>query len=206
MFLQNNPGELIIFDIYDARFSGDVSFPELWDYIGAFRVNGESLFDFVRFDPYTTPLHELTLRNATNGGQAGGVVILARTDMQPGMLHYIRSGNIRRRGHGQQQTTGSIERINAEHEYLLQGNHFHMMRVSQAQLQPTLWGAGIVDTLLRWSYIRINAVHNSSIIDYERLPEWLSTTPIMMFGITDTSRGDFNERIMDIINEFNRGL
>jgi hypothetical protein len=113
---------------------------------------------------------------------------------------------VRRRSHSQQQTSGSIERINAEHNYLLQGDYDNLLRVSQAQLQPTLWGSGIVDTLLRWSYIRINAVHNSEIINYEHLPEWLTTTPVMMFGITDTPRGNFNERIIEIINEFNRSL
>ena len=206
IFLQENPGELIIFDINDARFGDTVDFEDMWDYIGSFAVNGQTLFDFVHNMPYHSPLYELTLYDATQGGRMGGVIIFARTASYSDSFYYDRDLNVRRIFHSQQTTANNIDRINAEHQYLLQGHHDDLMRISQSQLAPVLWGSGLVDSLLRWSYIRINAVHNAAIIEYEGLTEWLTTTPILMFGAADSSMGDFNERIMEIINEFNRSL
>ena len=203
-FLQENPGELVIFAINDARFGGAVSYSDLFNYMGSVQYNGQSIFDFVHHDPFTTPIHELLLRDATQNGQTGGVVILAQAAAFPGGVHYYSRTDQRRIHHAQQQTSVIIEYINEEHLFLLNGQHNNMLRVSQSQLGPVLWGAGLVDSLLRWSYIRINATHNRNIIDYDGLPDWLETTPILQFGVADSSVGNFNQRIIEIINEFNR--
>ena len=205
-FLQRNPGELVIFDINDARFGGAVDFDDMWNYISSVAVNGQTLFDFVHNPPHHSPLYELTLYDATLGGQAGGVIIFARTADYPGSFHYDRYQNVRRIFHEQRNTADNIAKINAEHQYLQQGHHDNLMRISQSQLAPALWGPELVNSLLGWSYIRANAVHNAAIIDYEGLAEWLTTLPIQMFGAADSSLGDFNERIMGVINEFNRNL
>ena len=206
IFLQENPGEFVIFNMNDIRFGGTADFEDIWDYIRSFAVNGQTLFDFVHNMPYYSPLHELTLYDVTKGGSLGGVIIFAKTSTQPDSFHYERDLNMRRIFHAQQRTADNIEKINAEHQYLLQGYHNDLMRISQSQLAPILWGPGLVNSLLGWSYIRANAVHNAAIIEYENLPLWLTTTPILKFGAADSSMGNFNERIMEIINEFNRSL
>ncbi|MCL2212670.1 MAG: hypothetical protein FWB93_02400 [Oscillospiraceae bacterium] len=204
-FLQDNPGELVIFDIYEVRLGGSANFTALWSYVGEIMVNGQSLFDFVHITPQDTPLHTVTLADATVGGTAGGVIIFARTAATQGGHHYPWSGNLRRVWHNQQETAGIIARMSGEHEYLGGGRHDNVLRVGQAQLSPILEGEGLASALLSGSYIAINSAHNAEILLYEGLSDWLTTMPILMFGAV-TYDQEFTRQILEIMSEFNRGL
>ena len=74
-FLAQNPGEVIIFHMQHIRL-GSASFEDLWEFIASVRSSGYTLFDFVTFDPYNTPLGELTKGHATE--QVAAAIIISR--------------------------------------------------------------------------------------------------------------------------------
>ena len=213
-FLQNNPGELIIFDVAYVR-TGTATPDDFWNHISGIVHNGNNLFDFVHIDAMETALQDITLSTATNGGASGGVIMFVRYEDIPtefAHLVYDRRTNVRRQGHSQRNSVGSISRISAEHDLLLRHldgevidgvNFANRLRVSQSQIQPALGGAELINSLLGWSYMRINMNHNSVLIE-EDISRWLTSMPIFMVGFAESPRNDFNERVIEIINAYSR--
>ena len=205
-FLQANSGELIIFDLNDVRLGAFATFNQLWDYMATISINGQTLFDFVHITPYSQPIYELTLYDATNGGSSAGIIMFARTATNPADFHYFRDATLRSHWHEQRNTDGLVERVAIEHEYLLLGNHDQLLRINQAMISPALAGSELVNSVLGWGYLRINERHNAQLAINPNIEDWLGTMPILKVGFSDSSRGDFNELIIERINAFNRGL
>jgi len=205
-FLNKNPGELIVFDIQHARL-GDRSFEDLWRYIASITVGGCSLFDFVNYAPYNTPLGELTLGHATQYG--AGVVILARTPVAEDGFHYEYNTSIRSMWHNEIRTHELIEGIQKEYQFLTQNplRYRNLFRVNQAQTTPNFDSFGnAVYTLFSWSVLSHNARHNVWLIEHENFTHWLTAMPIFMVDFSDSARGNFNVEVIEKINGFNRNM
>ena len=205
-FLANNPGEIIVFDIQHAHL-GAASFDDLWGFIANVTSNGYSLFDFVTFDPYNSPLGELTKGQATAEGAA--VIILAKTPMFEGGFHYNYYRSIRSTWHDQIRTNELVAGIQREYAYLNQrpGVARDMFRVNQGQTTPNFSGfSNVVYTFFTWSILSHNGNHNVALLNHENFLDWLSVMPIFMVDFSDSPVGNFNVYVVDAINEFNRSL
>ena len=205
-FLAQNPGEIIIFHMQHIRL-GSASFEDLWEFIASVRSSGYTLFDFVNFDPYNTPLGELTKGQATEHGAAA--IIIARKPAYEGGFHYDHHASMHSTWHNQIRTNALIADIQREYEFLRQNPDVarDMFRVSQAQTTPNFSGFGnIMYTLFSWSVLSHNASHNVTLLNHESFSDWLSLMPIFMVDFADSPRGNFNVYVMDKINEFNRNL
>jgi len=205
-FLTQNPGELIVFDIQHANLGG-ASFGDLWDYIAGVTINGKSLFSFVTFDPYSTPLGQLTKGRATQHGAAA--IILAKTPATSGGFHYEYRAAIRSTWHNQLRPGELIPYIQREYAFLRQNPQAtqNMFRVNQAQTSHNFDSFGnIMYSLAGWSALNRSASHNVAMLNHEDFASWLGVMPIFMVGFADSPNGDFNARVVNKINEFNRNI
>ena len=205
-FLTANPGELIIFDIQHARL-GSSNWQTLWAHIASVEYGGRSLFDFVTFDPYNTPLEGLTYGAATQNGTVSAAVITARDPQSPQLFHYYYNDSVRSVWHNKIRTSELIEGVEAEAQALRNNPELDRgkIRVNQAQLTANLSSPGeIFTTLASWSLLTAHARHNVLLLEHKNFTAWLEVLPIFMTDFSDSPTGNFNSRIIEKINGFNR--
>ncbi|MCL1935396.1 MAG: hypothetical protein FWF57_03340 [Defluviitaleaceae bacterium] len=204
LFLQQNKGEIIIFDLQHIVL-GNASSEEFWNYLSTIRVNGQNLFDFININPNTDPLGYVTLANATNNGTSAGVVMLANQPTSQNSLHYFRDENIRSKWLQQDNVTNLITEIEKEQTLVGDGRYSNRLRVNQASLALSTSGEGLLTAISSWSYM-YTAERTNTVLLTQDINRWLSVTPIMMVGFAEASYSNFNEQVINIINSFNRNL
>jgi hypothetical protein len=203
-FLNENPGELIVFDMQHVRH-GDNTFDGLWRYMADVTSGGKSLLDFVTYDPFETPLANLTLGQAARHG--AGVVILAKSPMFMNCRHYEYDSSMRSTWHNKIRTREIIDGIQSEYEVLTRNPSLDRdkFRVNQAQTTPNFSGLGnSVTSVFSWSLLSRAAGHNVKLLEHENFTDWLAVMPIFMVDFSDSRSGQFNERVIELINAFNR--
>ncbi|MCL1990020.1 MAG: hypothetical protein FWG67_03935 [Defluviitaleaceae bacterium] len=204
-FLQQNRGELVIFDLQHINF-GNASLDQLWSYISGIRVNGQNLFEFVHVNPNRSPLSTLTLGEATRGGTSSGVIILANQPVSESRpIHYDRSLNMRSRWLQQDNIPGLINAIEGEQSLIGDGRYSNILRVNQASLAFGTSGNGLLNSINSWSYMFM-AERTNSVLLAQDLNRWLSVTPILMVGFAESAYSNFNSQVIHVINSFNRNL
>jgi len=200
-FLHNNPGELIIFDIQHVNM-GNGTFNGLWNFIASVTFEGRSLFDFVTYNPFTTPLGTLTLGEATKYGAAA--VILAKTPAARNGFHYEYQNSVVSIWHNKIQSNELIAQI--QHQSTSQVNH-NTFRVNQAQTTPNFDNfKNAAASLFSWSILSHNSKHNIKLLNHGDFMSWFEVMPIFMVDFSDSPRDGFNRLVIEKINEFNNGL
>jgi len=200
-FLSENIGEVIIFSIQHAHLGGKM-YSELFDYIGAVKSNGLSLFDFVNS---FAPLYRLTLGDATRQGLSGGAVIIADAPTYKGCYHYSYTDAVRSNWHDKFKTKDILPCIDAEYSTLKNDGELDRdkFRVNQAQL--TFNAKEIFGAVFKWSLLDLAKKHNADIVDHESFDAWLSVMPVFLVDYCDSTYGDFNRKVVERINNFNKG-
>lgn len=202
-----SPGEFIIFDIQHA-YLGDKSFEDLFEYIASIKYNDMSLFDFVLYNPHSTPLETLRYNDITNDGLTGGAVVLAKTGQYAGCFHYKYADSIRSVWHEKNTQSEMLEGIDAEYNTLkddvsLDRNKF---RVNQAQMTGLFSGSAIINTIFSWSLLDMAADFNPKLAAHEDFQKWLSVMPIFMVDYSDSNKDDFSDKVVEKINLYNQSL
>lgn len=204
-FLGETEKEVVIFDMQHI-YTGGKSLEELFGYIGSVKVEGKSLFDYVRYDPDAIPLGELRYETVTDGGS--GVVILAKTEQYEGCFHYEYKTSMRSIWHDKITEEEMLAGIGQEYELLsahpdLDRDKF---RVNQAQMTGSFTPAGLAATIRGWSLLSLAENFNPVLLEQPEFEQWFSALPILMVDYSDSMKMDFNDRVIEAVSEYNRSL
>lgn len=213
-FLNDNPGEFIIFDMQHV-YLGDSSYDELFSYLSAFKADGHCLLDYVNFDPSSIDLSDLGYNDVTMNGTCAGVVILAKTPPTPALRYHYERGSgdpgtsvaIRSVWHNTSSTEKMLAGIRAEYEALINNSsHKDMFCVNQAQKTGVYEGSDIVSTLAGWSLIDLANEFNPVLVSQDDFDLWLNVMPIFMVDYAISSHGQFNQKANDAMIAHNLRL
>lgn len=204
-FLSETEGEFIVFDMQHS-YVADSSMAELLRHIDSVRYNGKSIFDFVRYDPTEIPLGELRYEDVVNGGS--GVVILAVAQQYPGCGFYEYETSMRSVWHNKNDKNEMLALINEEYMTLVNNPELDRdkFRKNQVQMTGKYSGTSIFRTIFGWSLLDMANNFNAELLDDPNFMDWFSVLPIFMTDYADSMKGDFNDRIIEAVNEFNRAL
>ncbi len=201
-FLQENPGEFIVFDMQHI-WTGDATIEELFAFIQKVEVEGKNLFDYVNHNPFTQPLKELRYFDVAK--EKGGVIPLAKTPEYEGCFHYEYDAAIRSTWHHQNDTAILLKKIREEVEGLKQNPSVdrEKFRVNQAQKTGTISTQMAMKTILGWSLLDMAENFNAIAIKQEDFDQWFEVMPIYMVDYADSVKENFNDVVIDKINRYN---
>jgi hypothetical protein len=199
-FLNENPGEFIIFDMQHVYLTDAVSYDDLFAYLETYEVEGVSLLDFIHYDPLTMPLGDLTYDAVTVSGAEAGLVVLANADADASLPYHYERGNgdtevinIRSVWHETSDTETLLAGIRSEYDYLEDTVIFDdILRVNQAQKTGALGGSDLWDTILGWSLLDMANHSNDKLVHEADFSAWLAAMPIFMVDFANSPQGDFN--------------
>ncbi len=215
-FLDEHPGEFIVFDIQHV-YLGEADFDDLFTYLDTFEVNGKSLLDFVHYDPTAIALGDLRYDDVTVAGSASGVVILAKTETTATLRSHYERGegdsegsetiSIRTLWHNTSDSQKMLRGIRDEYENISETDDYdNMFRVNQAQKTGVISGADLLDTLVGWSLLDMASYFNSRLIKQDDFLIWFSAMPILMVDYAISNRGQFNTTANLAIIGYNQAL
>jgi hypothetical protein len=212
-FLEETDGELVVIEIRHGYFDKK-GYAELFEYTENVKRNGKSLLDYIRYDPTQIPLKDLRYGTATNGGS--GVIILTPEATDGGAAAAFDSEREVFGGvayttapyavwHNQTKESLILERIGNEYEKLKEtpGLHGDVFRINQAQRTPKFAADSIFDALTGWSLLDMAYKYNYTLLTHPDFKEWLTVMPIFQVDYADGMYGGFNDKVMEIINEYN---
>lgn len=204
-FLDETSGEFVVFDMQHA-YTGDKSMSDLFGYLGSLRYNGKSLFDYVYYDPVALPLGELRYRDTVSGGS--GVVVLAKAQQYAGCKFYEYETSMRSVWHNKNDKSEMLEGIDAEYQTLLADPALDRdkFRKNQVQMTGKYSLKHFAKTVFGWSLLDMANSFNAELLDQPDFENWFDVLPIFMTDYADSMKGDFNDRVVESINAFNREL
>jgi hypothetical protein len=206
-FLEETDGELVVVEIRHAYF-GETGYAELFEYMENFKQNGKSLFDYIRYDPTQIPLENLRYRTATDGG-SGAVLLTPEAESADGVfggLGYTEAPYAV--WHNQTKESLMLEGIRGEYKKLKENPALYRntFRVNQAQRTFKFEAASVVDALVGWSLIDMAYKYNYTLLTQADFKEWLSVMPVFQVDYSDGMYEGFNDKVVEIINEYNAEL
>lgn len=207
-FLQKHPKEFVIFDI-QHYYVGKSDTKNLYEYIKSVKANGKCLFDFIRYDPRTTPIDRLDYNTVTDCGKGGGVVMLLKHEQTDELhYHYVYGDTIRSYWHNTFSYHALVRGMAEEYENLTtKATYSKMLRVNQSQLTGiTGTVLGVLTSVFRPSLLVMAEYSNQRIIALPDFNLYLKAMPIFMVDFSDCVEGDFNNKVNKIISEYNSQL
>lgn len=204
-FLDKTDGEFIVFDIQHAHV-GDSSMDALFAYIDSVRYNDKSLFDFVAYDPINIPLAQLRYDDVVQGGS--GAVVLAVAKQQARYGYYEYDTSMRSVWHNKNSEREMLDGIDAEYRALVENPALDRdkFRVNQVQMTGKYSADSIARTIFGWSLLDMANGFNAQLLEQPDFTNWFGVLPILMTDYADSMKGDFNDRVIAAINDFNRAL
>ncbi len=226
-FLENHPGEYIIFDIqhFDAEehgvqyrdTNGNSHNKDLFDDLFTFLSNiknssNKSIFDYI---PYTnsTAINELTYNDVTSNRASSGVVMMAKCCHNDKV--YFRDGDagddqtsfnsVRSLWHNKNDDDLMIQLIDQEMNFV-KDNHLQdsYLIINQAQETGFITNLSIVNSLNRWSLLNMANTYNAKLVkDKTKFMSWLEYMPIFMVDYATSNYGNFNKLANTYIAEYN---
>lgn len=203
-FLNENPGEFIIFDIQHCYY-GDLSYNDLIDDLKKITYQNQNIFDYLNYLPTLIPMGLLSYGLVTSFGTKGGVVILVKNETTIYSYDYEKS--IRSVWHNKITTKEMFMDIQAEYEYL-EKNQVEVVNklvVNQAQKTAQI-NEQIINTIFGWSLLDLANNFNEKLINHHDFEKWLTVMPIVMVDYADSSKGNFNQKINEKIISYNQNI
>lgn len=221
-FLDEHPGEYIIFDIQHFYYDGSKSevneqkFNDLVEYMASIKSNnGNSIIDYIKYDSQTDLLSTLTYGFITTNKTKAGVIMLGKVDNNS--KFYLRDENADYQNmnynsifsiwHKTNSKTQLLEDIEFETKYLNEHDFSNVLRVNQAQRTGFIMNASIIRSLGEWSLLDMAKTTNKALIkDEEVFKSHLEVMPIFMVDYATSNASEFNKLANKFIIEFNSGL
>ena len=195
-FMDETRGEVLALSFHQVF---GASAQELMEWLPAVKEKGKSLLDFVRYDAGAIPLGRLRYNDVARGG-SGAVILL-----EPGEKCYSN-----RQLHGPWHNTNDpgtllrgIEKVNAMLKADM-GQRDDCFRWSQSQLTPQISWPAVLRAAPDWSLLMMAHRFNHRLL--ERMPGWLPQIPVLSVDYADDMNRGFNDRAVEMINAYNRGL
>lgn len=204
-FMKNHPNEFIIFDIqhFYTDQGGNRSldsgvYIELKNYMDNIKVDNESLMDYAL--QTTKSIDELTYAECK-----GKVIMLAKTDEDDTFIDRS-DDNIRSEWINKNSDEDMLNGIENEYNYLKTQTRDRLV-VCQAQKTGFITDITIIRSLLNWSLINLADNFNKVLVsDEDRFMRWIGEMPIFMVDYSTSSKGDFNDKVIEYIKNYNSQL
>lgn len=213
-FIADHPGEVIILDlqhIYGIDYANAQA--ELYQILELFRQ--VSLQDFLV--ETTVPLTDLTYGEITQDKTQAAILLLSKIETDdPRVFSYGES--IRSAWPNSDDEAVVFDFLDQEAIIINQGeaktgnqitNYEGMdardgFRIMQAVLTMQMNPKGIGSAITHWSLLTRAESFNQELINQPEFRDWLKAMPIVMVDFSDSSEGDFYQRMMDLIIEENK--
>ncbi len=216
-FLEDNPGEFLIFDlqhIYGVDYDDADDMNEILD---LFTDSG--ILEYVYLTKNKN-LEEVTYADITANKTKGGIIIL--TKFTPDNDYFWQYGASINSAWGNSDSSADIfQFLDAQAEMISSGNAMtgnqlsdnpyeidsrRGFRVMQAVLTIEMSSEGIIEAMRTWSLLERAKSFNNDLIDHPDFSDWLAQMPIVMVDYADTNKSEFLDEIMDLIMEYDENL
>jgi len=187
-FMDETEGEVLVISFHQS-LGGYIDY--LVDYALGVTRGGKALRDFVRYDMDAIPLGQLRYEDATGGGS--GAVIACSWDVY-GLWHDTNDPDALLRDIGEWN----------EELKTYMGWRANYLRWNQAQLTAQWGWPALLRAAPDWSLLAMAHRLNHRLLG--DLPAWLPQMPILSVDYADDMNCGFNDRAIEIINEYNREL
>ena len=197
-FLDDNPGEFILFNI-NKYYEGNSNFNELEEFIKTVKYNNKNLFDYVNYQNINS-FSKLTYSNITDDGKKAGVVLFSQADNRSGIFSLLDSNDIISNWHHEIDSNTLIKKI--KEECIKEKNmDIKYLRINQAQTSPSTKDA--FKTVTSWSLLHHAKEHNVNLLGQPDIKDIIDSIPIYMVDYVTCGYKDFNNRIIDLLSERN---
>lgn len=198
LFLEENPGELIIIDIqhvYGVDYDSLNDFEEVYQYF-----EDSNILDYAYRNDLVA-LKDLTFGEVTSDKSKSGVVILSKFAYNNN-LFWDYSDNIRSSWANKDNFEEVIGFLESEKEIINSTPSLQSkFRIMQAVTTMELSLPGILRSLSSWSLLNRAETFNRDLLNYEEFEELVNAMPIIM--VDYSSDADFVDEIMEMIIEYN---
>jgi len=195
-FMDETHGEVLALSFHQVL---GASAEELLGYLAGVKARGKSLLDFVRYDAQAIPLGALRYRDVVQGG-SGAVILLA-----PGEKCYS-NGQLYGLWHDTNSPAALLRGIERENAMLKadMGGRGGCFRWSQSQLTAQMAWPALLRAAPDWSMLTMAHRFNYRLLG--RMYRWLPQIPVLSVDYADDMNRGFNDRAIEIINAYNKGL
>lgn len=206
-FLKNNPGEILILDFQhvfhpDSKngIAGDKEWTELLKVI-----KRSGLFDYA-YDFDQKALSYVSYGDLTANGSRSSVVIIGKQNLKNSkILNY--QDSIRSNWFKTDDSSYLLSSISDEAEKIKnKPSAKNRIRIMQAVKTAEVSPAGFIRAIVRWSLIDEASRFNQEIVESDSFSGWLHSLPVVMVDFSDSSTGEFNSKLMNIIISYNQKL
>ena len=216
-FLSHHPGELVVFDFQHIHgIEYDTASHILSDL--------NQLLDEAGLGQYVVPndlapLEKLTFHQATQGKTRAGLMVLSK--IKPEDKRWWDYGPAIRSAWPNQDEPVAIYQFLSDEAELIQagqaltGNQMagytgrnakDGFRIMQAVLTMQLNRSGIVRAITGWSLLHRAKWFNHELLEQPGFDDWLSAMPIVMVDFCNSEQGNFHNRVMERIIQYNQTL
>ena len=201
-FLNENPGEFIIFSIL-YYYQDTKTWDEMCDYMKSIEYNGHNIFDYVNYDIKNKDFSTLTYNDVTCNSTKSGVIFVAYNYNGTKYKDYFRLDKVL----NSNCKVANYRKIDKVIDEIVENSKEYddsYLKVNQTQITPDL--DGIFSVLTNWSLLNISDKHNSHVIKEENYEEWIKCMPIYLTDNSTSNNGDFNHVINECIFKYNLEL
>ena len=201
-FLDENPGEFIIFSIL-YYYQDTRSWDEMCDYIKSVEYNGHNIFDYVNYDTKNENFSTLTYNDVTSSSCKAGVVFVANDYDGSRYKDYFALDKFI----NSNCKVSNYKKIDKVIDQIVEDSKKYndsYLKVNQTQITPDV--DGILSVFVNWSLLNISDKHNSHVIQQENYKEWIDSMPIYLTDNSTSNINDFNHEINEYIIEHNLEL
>lgn len=201
-FLDENPGEFIIFSIL-YYYQDTKTWDKMCDYMKSIEYNGHNIFDYVNYDIKNKDFSTLTYNDVTCNSTKSGVIFVAYNYNGTKYKDYFRLDKVL----NSNCKVANYRKIDKVIDEIVENSKEYddsYLKVNQTQITPDL--DGIFSVLTNWSLLNISDKHNSHVIKEENYEEWIKCMPIYLTDNSTSNNGDFNHVINECIFKYNLEL
>lgn len=218
-------GEIIGFLFQTMYMAPGITLDDLTEYMDSVKVNGKSIFDFVRVDTADiyddgmggTRVGDLRYNDLTVGGTEPGVVIFLRRERGLFLPEWDGSGALTNKcydmdtaaDHAWHSSIGIkklLVKVHANATRIAQDSEKKgKLRMNQSQASLAVNGADeVCSVIFGWSLLRFAKSYNVALLEHEHFDKWLTHMPVFQADFINSDYMDFNARVNAAIKEHNR--
>lgn len=214
MFLIENPGEFVVFDIASYN-DHEKTQNQLAEYMATVKVKANnreySIYDFINYDT-SKNFADVTYNDVTKNGTAAGIIIVSNTfQSSPTATNKVTNISLRdffkykakyADWYNDPSSSSLISKID---DLVLKYEKSGCVgfKCNQVQTSPN---AKSIALSLTGSLLESAKTHNAAVLDNSHFDYWLSVLPVMWFDNVTSNYGNFNSRINEKILNYNLSL
>ncbi len=206
IFLIDNPGEFVIFDIASYN-DHEKTANELAEYMKTVKVKHSgreyNIYDFINYDT-SKDFSEVTYNDVTNNGTSAGIIMVSNTNpvTTPELSDFFKRKEKYAHWYNDSSSSSLISKID-DLALSYEKNNYVGLKCNQVQTSPN---AKSIALSLNGSLLGDAKKHNVAVLESSHFDYWLSVMPIMWFDNVTSNYNNFNSRINEKMLDYNLNL